>query len=177
MYVSYWCLWWVNCMATACVQCSNNKQLHLNSAPTHFPVSCVKSKKPKQLQKPSADQLSSAEGTRLTAIHETFKGCLDYFSISMKLRWFTAASVRHAMIKWVPVIFDILCPEILYFDHTELISTWISPLLIWWWCHQIEIFSMFVVLCEGNSPVTGGFPQQRPVMWSFDVFFDLSLNK
>ena len=31
--------------------------------------------------------------------------------------------------------------------------------------------------CEGNSPVTGGFPSQRPVMQSFDVFFDLRLNK
>ena len=32
-------------------------------------------------------------------------------------------------------------------------------------------------LCEGNSPVPGEFPTQRPVMRSFDVFFDLRLNK
>ena len=32
-------------------------------------------------------------------------------------------------------------------------------------------------LCAGNSPVTGEFPAQRPVMRSFDVFFDLRLNK
>ena len=31
-------------------------------------------------------------------------------------------------------------------------------------------------LCVGNSPVTGEFPSQRPVTWSFDVFFDLHLN-
>ena len=31
-------------------------------------------------------------------------------------------------------------------------------------------------LC-GNSPVTGEFPSQRSVMQSFDVFFDLDLNK
>ena len=31
--------------------------------------------------------------------------------------------------------------------------------------------------CAGNSPVTGEFPSQRPVTRSFDVFFDLSLNK
>ena len=31
--------------------------------------------------------------------------------------------------------------------------------------------------CEGNPPVTGGFPSRRPVMWSFDVFFDLRLDK
>ena len=34
-----------------------------------------------------------------------------------------------------------------------------------------------MVLCEGNSPVTGGFPWQRPVTRSFDVFFILCLNK
>ena len=29
-----------------------------------------------------------------------------------------------------------------------------------------------MAFCEWNSPVTGGFPSQRPVTWSFDVFFD-----
>ena len=32
-------------------------------------------------------------------------------------------------------------------------------------------------LCAGNSPVTGEFPSQRPMTRSFDVFFDLRLNK
>ena len=32
-------------------------------------------------------------------------------------------------------------------------------------------------LCAGNSPVTGKFPTQRPVTRSFDVFFDLLLDK
>ena len=41
----------------------------------------------------------------------------------------------------------------------------------------METFSTLVALCEGNSPVTGEFPAQRPVMRSFDVFFDLHLNK
>ena len=31
--------------------------------------------------------------------------------------------------------------------------------------------------CAGNSPVTGEFTAQRPVTRSFDVFFDLRLNK
>ena len=34
-----------------------------------------------------------------------------------------------------------------------------------------------LVLCERNPPVTGGFPSQGPVRLSFDVFFDLRLNK
>ena len=46
-----------------------------------------------------------------------------------------------------------------------------------WWRHQMETSSALLDLCEGNPPVTGGFPLQRPVMWSVDVFFDLRLNK
>ena len=32
-------------------------------------------------------------------------------------------------------------------------------------------------IVTGHSPVTGEFPPQRPVTWSFDVFFDLRLNE
>ena len=45
------------------------------------------------------------------------------------------------------------------------------------WCHQMETFSALLALCAGNSQVTGEFPTQKPVTWSFDVFFDLCLNK
>ena len=38
-------------------------------------------------------------------------------------------------------------------------------------------FSALLALCAGNSTVTGEFPTQRPVTQSFDVFFDLRLNK
>ena len=41
----------------------------------------------------------------------------------------------------------------------------------------METFSESLVLCEGDPPITGGFPSQRPVTRSFDVFFDLRLNK
>ena len=43
--------------------------------------------------------------------------------------------------------------------------------------HQMETFSALLALCEGNPPVTDGFPSQRPVSRSFDVFFDVRLNK
>ena len=46
-----------------------------------------------------------------------------------------------------------------------------------WWRHQMETFSVLLAICAGNSPVTGEFPTQRPVTRSFDVFFDLRLNK
>ena len=32
-------------------------------------------------------------------------------------------------------------------------------------------------LLWGEPPATGGFPSQRPMTWSFDIFFDLRLNK
>ena len=41
----------------------------------------------------------------------------------------------------------------------------------------METLSVLLALCAGNSPVTGEFPTQRPVTRSFDVFFDLRLNK
>ena len=37
----------------------------------------------------------------------------------------------------------------------------------------MEAFFALLTLCEGKLPVTGGFPQQRPVTRSFDVFVDL----
>ena len=46
-----------------------------------------------------------------------------------------------------------------------------------WWHHEMETFSASLAICVGNSPVPGEFPTQRPVTWSFDVFFDLRLNK
>ena len=41
----------------------------------------------------------------------------------------------------------------------------------------METFSALLAICAGNSPVTGEFPAQRSVTRSFDVFFDLRLNK
>ena len=46
-----------------------------------------------------------------------------------------------------------------------------------WRRHQMETSSALLVICAGNSPVTAEFPAQRPVTRSFDVFFDLRLNK
>ena len=38
----------------------------------------------------------------------------------------------------------------------------------------METFSALLALYAGNSPVSGEFPAQRPVMRSFTVFFDLN---
>ena len=40
-----------------------------------------------------------------------------------------------------------------------------------------ETFPASLVICAGNSPVTGEFPAQRLVTRNFDVFFNLRLNK
>ena len=41
----------------------------------------------------------------------------------------------------------------------------------------METFSALLALCARNLPVTGAFHSQRQVTRSFDVFFDLHLNK
>ena len=41
----------------------------------------------------------------------------------------------------------------------------------------METFSALLIICAGKSPVTGEFPSERLVTRSFDVFFDLRLNK
>ena len=41
----------------------------------------------------------------------------------------------------------------------------------------METFSALLAICAGNSSVPGEVPAQRPVTQSFDVFFDLRLNK
>ena len=65
-----------------------------------------------------------------------------------------------------------LCRKLIWFGAGPYYS-YPSP----WWRHQMETFSALLALCAGNSPVTGEFPAQRPVAQSFDVFFDLRLNK
>ena len=35
----------------------------------------------------------------------------------------------------------------------------------------MKTFTALLVLCEGKPPVIGGFPTQRPVTWSFYVFY------
>ena len=40
-----------------------------------------------------------------------------------------------------------------------------------------KTFSVLLPICVGNSLITGEFPTQRPLTRSFDVFFDMRLNK
>ena len=45
------------------------------------------------------------------------------------------------------------------------------------WRHQMETFSALLTLSEGNHQSPVDIRPQRPVTCSFDVFFDLRLNK
>ena len=62
----------------------------------------------------------------------------------------------------------------LYPFHCTSVSGY---LMTSWWHHQMETFSVVLALSEGNPPVTGEFPSQKPVTRIFDVFFDLCLSR
>ena len=44
------------------------------------------------------------------------------------------------------------------------------------WCHSMEKLSALMALCEENTPVNHDSSYKWPVVWSFDVFFIVSLN-
>ena len=67
----------------------------------------------------------------------------------------------------------------IHFDHwthhdrfpwETFLPDWFSSSCFKWWRHQMETFSALLAICEGNSPVTGEFPAQRPVTRSVDIF-------
>ena len=72
----------------------------------------------------------------------------------------------------------LVCCFIFYLE-INMLNNWYSQWLYYlsWWHHQMETISALLAICAGNSPATGEFPAQRPVTWSFDVFFTLPLNK
>ena len=72
----------------------------------------------------------------------------------------------------------VLKPEYSWWTRSvpQIPVTWIHASCAWWRL-QMETFSALLALCARNSLVTGEFPAQRPVTRSFDVFFDLRLNK
>ena len=42
---------------------------------------------------------------------------------------------------------------------------------------SMETFSALLAICAGNSPAAGEIPAQSPVTRSFDIFFDLRMDK
>ena len=75
----------------------------------------------------------------------------------------------HVLRPWVSTCYQPLteCLEpVVHISYPELLNGYA------WWRHQMETFPALLALCAGNSPVTGEFPAQRAVTWSFDVSFD-----
>ena len=74
-----------------------------------------------------------------------------------------------------------------FVSASHLLLTWLNPWPLFprgfvgsnpiMMTYQIVTFSALLAICAGNSPVSSEFPVQRPVTQSFDVFFDLRLNK
>ena len=77
--------------------------------------------------------------------------------------------------------FQSICWKIyLHFWYLVVISpnnSQYAPVAHPWWCHQMGTFSELLEVCAGNLLVTGEFPSQGPMMWSFDIFLGLCLNK
>ena len=63
-----------------------------------------------------------------------------------------------------------------YTPFSYLTVVW-WKLKTWWWRYRMEAFPVFLTICAEKSPFTGELPAQRPVKWSFNVFFDLGLDK
>ena len=61
-----------------------------------------------------------------------------------------------------------------FYSFDRQISMWNEPFMM---TSSNGPFSALLAMCAGNTPVTGEFPTQRPATRSFDVFFDLRLNK
>ena len=61
--------------------------------------------------------------------------------------------------------------RIFLFSQASNIDKIYSGHLITWWHHQMEKFSALLALCEGNPPVTGGFPSEG--QWHGVLMFSL----
>ena len=59
------------------------------------------------------------------------------------------------------------------------VPTWfpMNITILAWWPNDLETFSVLRALCEGILQVAGGSPHKGPVTRSFDVLFDIGLNK
>ena len=97
-------------------------------------------------------------------------GCHLSFCLSLFVRDFTEKRIHKSCWNFHDYVWNR--------NRKQLIRLWVFRVIIWiWWRHQMDTFSALLALCAGKSPVTGEFPAQRPVTRSFDVFFDLRLNK
>ena len=107
-------------------------------------------------------QLPVQPGTKKNASKRKFFGfCLSLDRTREYWIFISTATVTEILLKWL----------------TCTIEPWRHSSMHAWWRHQDgNIFRVTGPLC-GEFTGPGEFPTQRPVTRSFDVFFDLRLNK
>ena len=102
----------------------------------------------------------------------------DYGLSSNSCTLITSFSCLLSMLILIPLTLFWFIYYILLFHSINMYwqSLWSVNSTNSWWRHQMEAFSALLPLC-GEFTGPGEFPAQRPVTRSFDVFFDLRLNK
>ena len=101
---------------------------------------------------------------------------LNHYWTSIKVVSFNTCKVLLKLL--VKTLFLFVCDRLdLTLQVLDYFGKHVTYMCISWWCHQMETFYALLALWEGNPSVTGGFPSQRPVTRSFDVSFDVHLNK
>ena len=103
---------------------------------------------------------------------------MQRFDASLFISWARCVELLHSRVVLANLVLNPSnCWEGLYNVNGITCIDWMRDFSWAWWRHQMETFSALLALCEGNSLVPVEFPTQRPVTRSFDVFFDLGLNK
>ena len=104
--------------------------------------------------------------------------------VDRRHQWYGAISLKLWLLAGLNALNGCFSFQLAHNSPTSQIPQYNCPIShntpLWnrtWWCHQMETFYTLLALCERNPPVTGGFSSIRPVTRSFDVFFDLCLNK
>ena len=96
-----------------------------------------------------------------------------WLSVEMRNFCFAIAIAHHFLAILILFSYEIICRTQLsmYIGLTE--SEFVQPNLP----VEENLILLLTWALIWNSQVTGEFPAQKPVTWSFDVFFDLRLNK
>ena len=128
-----------------------------------------------------SDNFVNSTGSSDTTWRCEYRSILGYWSTSVQVCLLPIIGHSHKPMAYILLIrrFETSFIEILFICffkqiHLNLLS---AKLHRSWWRHQMETFSALLVICAGNSPVTGEFPAQRPLTRSNDIFFELRLNK
>ena len=112
-----------------------------------------------------------------TKLHRKVSYMLTFGDTAIHISWITSQCHGSHIQMIDPLFWSGFTRNTVTIWHFYYVSKQNSPIEITWWRHQRQTFFTLLALCTGNSPVTVEFPSQRPVTWSFDVFFGVRLNK